>query len=64
LVEKVENNFYTVLAFLRVQIIGQMLVAHTYNSSDSGGRNQEDHGSKPAQAKCSRDFISKKPFKK
>jgi hypothetical protein len=24
-----------------------MLVAHTYNPSYSGGRDQEDHGSKP-----------------
>jgi hypothetical protein len=30
---------------------GQALVTHTYNLSYSGGRNQEDCGSKPAQAK-------------
>jgi hypothetical protein len=28
-------------------------VAHTCNPSYSGGRDQEDHGSKPAQAKSS-----------
>jgi hypothetical protein len=27
-----------------------VLVAHTFNTSYSGGRDQEDHGSKPAQA--------------
>jgi hypothetical protein len=26
-------------------------VAHTYNPSNSGGRNQEDHGSKPVPEK-------------
>jgi hypothetical protein len=36
-----------------------MLVAHAYNSSYSEGRDQEDHGSKPAQANSSRDPISK-----
>jgi hypothetical protein len=27
---------------------GQILVAHSYNPSYSGGRNQDHHGSKPA----------------
>jgi hypothetical protein len=27
-----------------------------------GGRDQEDHGSKPAQANSSQDPISKEPF--
>jgi hypothetical protein len=35
-------------------------VAHAYNPSFSGGRDQEDHGSKPAQANNSQDPISKK----
>jgi hypothetical protein len=35
-------------------------VAHTYNPSYSGGRDQEDHSSKPAQANSSQDPISKK----
>jgi hypothetical protein len=35
-------------------------VAHTYNPSYSGGRDQEDHGSKPAQANSSRGPILKK----
>jgi hypothetical protein len=34
-------------------------VAHTCNPSYSGGRDQEDHGSKPAQANSSQDLISK-----
>jgi hypothetical protein len=29
-----------------------------------GGRDQEDHGSKPAQANCLHDPISKKPITK
>jgi hypothetical protein len=39
-------------------------VAHTCNSSYSGGRDQEDHGSKPARANSSRDPISKNPSQK
>jgi hypothetical protein len=39
-------------------------VAHTCNASYSGGRDQEDHDSKPAQANSSQDPISKKPFTK
>jgi hypothetical protein len=38
-----------------------VLVAHVYNPSYSGGRDQEDHGSKPAWANSSRDPILKKP---
>jgi hypothetical protein len=34
------------------------------NPSYSGGRDQEDHGSKPAWANNSRDPILKKPFTK
>jgi hypothetical protein len=37
-----------------------MLVAHTYNPSYSGGRDQEDHGSKPAWGNNLRDPILKK----
>jgi hypothetical protein len=36
-------------------------VAHTYNPSYSGGRNQEDHGLRTAWAKSSRDPILKIP---
>jgi hypothetical protein len=43
---------------------GQTPVAHTCNPSYSGGKEQEDHGSKPARANSSLDPISKKPFTK
>jgi hypothetical protein len=39
-------------------------VAHTCNPSYSGGRDQEDHSSKPAQANSSQDPISKIPITK
>jgi hypothetical protein len=40
------------------------LVAHACNPSYLGGRNQQDHGSKPAWANSSSDPISKKPITK
>jgi hypothetical protein len=40
------------------------LVAHAYNSSYLGGRDQEDLGSRPGWANSSRDPISKKKKKK
>jgi hypothetical protein len=39
--------------------LSQAPVAHTCNPRYSGGRDQEDHGSKPAQANSLRDPISK-----
>jgi hypothetical protein len=39
-------------------------VAHTCNPRYSGGRDQDDRGSKPAQANSSRDSISKKTLTK
>jgi hypothetical protein len=41
-----------------------MPVAHAYYPSYSGGRDQVDYSSKPAQAKNSRDLILEKPFSK
>jgi hypothetical protein len=38
----------------------RVLVAHACNPSYSGGRDQEDCGSKPAQANSLQDLISKK----
>jgi hypothetical protein len=38
-----------------------MLVTHSYNPGYSEGRHQEDHSSKTAQAKSSRDPILKSP---
>jgi hypothetical protein len=40
------------------------VVVHTYNHSYSGGKDQEDHGSKPAQANSSRDPSLKKSHHK
>jgi hypothetical protein len=40
------------------------MVAHTCNPSSSGGRDQEDHGSKLAQANSFGNPISKKKKKK
>jgi hypothetical protein len=42
----------------------QVLVAHTYNASYKGCRNQEDHSLKPAQENTLPDPISKKPSQK
>jgi hypothetical protein len=39
-------------------------VAHAYNPSYSGGRDQEDDSSKPAQTNSARDPISKKHSQK
>jgi hypothetical protein len=39
-------------------------VGHAYNSSYSGGRNQEDSGSKPAQANGLQDPVLKNPLQK
>jgi hypothetical protein len=40
------------------------LVIHPCNPSYSGGRDQEDRGSKPARTNSSRDPVLKKPFTK
>jgi hypothetical protein len=37
---------------------------HAYNPSDSGGRDQEDHDSKPAQANGLQDPTLKTPIRK
>jgi hypothetical protein len=46
------------------KFLSQAPVAHAYNPSYSGGRDQEDHGLKPTQANSWRDPISKKPITK
>jgi hypothetical protein len=43
------------------ELRSQVPVAHTCNPSYSGSTDQEDHGSKPAQANSLRDPISKIP---
>jgi hypothetical protein len=40
--------------------VSWVLVAHACNPNYSGGRDQEDCGSKPDQANSSRDPITKK----
>jgi hypothetical protein len=55
---------WTINIYLKKMKDSQALVAYTCNPSYSGGRDQEDHGSKPAWANCSRDPISKKHFTK
>jgi hypothetical protein len=40
------------------------LVAHACNPSYSGGRDQEDRGSKPAWANCSRAYLKNTHYKK
>jgi hypothetical protein len=44
--------------------LGLVLVDHTCNPSYSGGRDQEDQGSKPDRANSPREPISKNPHKK
>jgi hypothetical protein len=44
-------------------VVGHQL-AHACNPSDSGGRDQEDKGLKPAWVNSSRDTISKNPPQK
>jgi hypothetical protein len=51
-------------AGLKEQEESQALVAHTCDLSCLGGRDQEDCGSKPAQANSSQDLISRKPITK
>jgi hypothetical protein len=41
--------------------VGQALVAHICNPSYSGGRDQEDHDLKPAQANRLREHILNNP---
>jgi hypothetical protein len=47
--------------YLKNKQRSQALVAHAYNPSYSGGRDQEDCGSKPSQASSLQDPILKKP---
>jgi type I restriction-modification system DNA methylase subunit len=46
------------------KILSQAPVTHACYPSYSGGRNQEDHNSRPAQANSSLDLISKIPYTK
>jgi hypothetical protein len=57
-------SYCTQLAFfLKIEICWAP-VAHAYYPCYSGGRDQEDHSSKPAQADGSQNPISKKTYHK
>jgi hypothetical protein len=47
------NNSLGIIQNPRLHIVTQ-----AYNPSYFGGRDQEDHGSRPVQVKCSQDHIS------
>jgi hypothetical protein len=64
-----ENTFYTLKFLMMLLAIKNILrsqvpVVHTCNPSYSGGRDQEDGSSKPAQANSSGNPISKNPITK
>jgi hypothetical protein len=48
----------------KVLSLGQVLVAHACNPSNTGGSDQDDQGSRPAQTNSSQDPISKIPNRK
>jgi hypothetical protein len=48
----------------KTKLLSWALVAHTCDPSYSEDRDQEDHGSKPAQANSTSDPISKNPSQK
>jgi hypothetical protein len=50
--------------FIQLKTFSQAPEAHFYNPSDLGGRDQEDHVSKPTWANTSQDPISKTPTTK
>jgi hypothetical protein len=53
------------LIILPIQRKSRVLVAHAYNLSYSGGRDQRDHGSKIAWAKqFARPYLKKNPITK
>jgi hypothetical protein len=47
-----------IFCYYKILVLPGMMV-HACNSSNSGGRDQEDHGSSPAQPKSKQDPISK-----
>jgi hypothetical protein len=59
---KLREQFYSQWHQKRTEMPG--MVAHACNPTYSGGRDQEDHGSKPVQASSSQDPVSTKPIKK
>jgi hypothetical protein len=49
------------ILYVKKKNLSEVLVAHACNPSYSGSREQEDHGSKPAQANSLQDTILKNP---
>jgi hypothetical protein len=49
-----------IILFINILFLSQVLEAHTCNPNYSGGRDQENHGSKPVQANSSGDPVLKK----
>jgi hypothetical protein len=47
------EHYLVVTCSLKTLIRSQVLVAHACNPSYSGGRDKDDHGSRPAQANSS-----------
>jgi hypothetical protein len=45
---------------VKISELSRVWMTHAYNPSYSGGRDQEDHSSKPAWTNSSQDPISKK----
>jgi hypothetical protein len=52
------------MAIINKTKTSQALMAHACNPSNLGGRDQEDHSSKPAWASRLQDPISEKPITK
>jgi hypothetical protein len=49
---------------IKIQYGDRALLAHAYNPTYSGGRDQEDRGLKPAQENSSTRLYLEKPFTK
>jgi hypothetical protein len=60
MVNKGQNKIPEKLHYLNL-FLSWVLVAYASNPSYSGGRDQENHSSKPAPANSSKDPISKIP---
>jgi hypothetical protein len=52
------------MCYKKLCIVSQTPVAHACNTSYSGGRDQENHGSKPARANSTTTLSKKKKKKK
>jgi hypothetical protein len=52
------EKYGVLLAIKTKQTYRLVMVAYIYNISYSGGRDQEDHGSRPAEARSLQDPIS------